>query len=217
MPRKLIKKFMPDERKLKSNRYLSWLGSHIHDPNLWHLTRKSVSRAFFVGLFCAFIPLPSQMLIAAVAALFVRSNLPISVSLVWLTNPLTIPPMFYFAYWIGTLIIGVDVVAIDFEVSLQWIKAELDHIWLPLVVGSLVCGLVSGSLGYLLMQRFWVWHVNKSWRNRQGRKFTLRKQKAAKTSSDNPDSPEVNQAEDPQQKSPDSGTETDHSDSKKPE
>jgi uncharacterized protein (DUF2062 family) len=175
MPRKLIRKFMPDERKLKSNRYLSWLGSHIHDPNLWHLTRKSVSRAFFVGLFCAFIPLPSQMLIAAVAALFVRSNLPISVGLVWLTNPITIPPMFYFAYWIGTLILGVDPVAIDFELTMEWIKAELEHIWLPLLVGSLVCGIVSGTLGYLLMQRFWVWHVNKSWRNRKSRKFILRK------------------------------------------
>ncbi|MBR9867204.1 MAG: DUF2062 domain-containing protein [Oceanospirillales bacterium] len=177
MPRKLIKKYMPDEHKLKSNRYLSWLGSHIHDPNLWHLTRKSVSRAFFVGLFCAFIPLPSQMLIAAVAALFVRSNLPISVSLVWLTNPLTIPPMFYFAYWIGTHILGVDVVAIDFELTMEWIKAELEHIWLPLLVGSMVCGIVSGTLGYFLMQRFWVWHVNNSWRNRKSRKFILRKLK----------------------------------------
>ncbi len=202
MPRKLIKKFMPDERKLKANRYLSWLGSHIHDPNLWHLTRKSVSRAFFVGLFCAFIPLPSQMLIAAVAALFVRSNLPISVSLVWLTNPLTIPPMFYFAYWIGTLIIGVDVVAIDFEVSLEWLKAEIDHIWLPLVVGSLVCAIVSGTLGYLLMQRFWVWHVNKSWRNRKGRKFTLRKTKAEQPAPSAPPSLE---------------SKTPHSENKKPE
>ncbi|WP_296058292.1 DUF2062 domain-containing protein [uncultured Amphritea sp.] len=168
---------MPDEHKLKSNRYLSWLGSHIHDPNLWHLTRKSVSRAFFVGLFCAFIPLPSQMLIAAVASLFVRSNLPISVSLVWLTNPLTIPPMFYFAYWIGTHILGVDAVAIDFELTMEWIKAELEHIWLPLLVGSMVCGIVSGTLGYFLMQRFWVWHVNNSWRNRKSRKFILRKLK----------------------------------------
>jgi len=214
MPRKLIKKFMPDERKLKSNRYLSWLGSHIHDPNLWHLSRKSVSKAFFVGLFCAFIPLPSQMLIAAVIALFVRSNLPISVSLVWLTNPITIPPMFYFAYWIGTLILGVDVVAIDFELSMAWIKTELDHIWLPLLVGSMVCGIVSGSLGYFLMQRFWVWHVNKSWRNRKKRKLLLRKIKQAivpQESDTNSDTDEDDRASSPTaEHAPDT-------DSKKPE
>lgn len=207
MPRKLIKKFMPDERKLKSNRYLSWLGSHLHDPNLWHLTRKSVSRAFFVGLFCAFIPLPSQMLIAAVASLFVRSNLPISVSLVWLTNPLTIPPMFYFAYWVGTLIIGAEVGYIDFEVSLGWLKAELDHIWLPLLVGSLACGLLSGSLGYFLMQRFWVWHVNKSWRNRNNN-VSLRKDKLDNRAPNNQPAMDVEQTpEDAEQP---------HADSKKP-
>jgi uncharacterized protein (DUF2062 family) len=216
MPRKLIKKFMPDERKLKANRYLSWLGSHIHDPNLWHLTRKSVSRAFFVGLFCAFIPLPSQMLIAAVASLFMRSNLPISVSLVWLTNPLTIPPMFYFAYWVGTLIIGVDVVAIDFELSFHWLKAELDHIWLPLIVGSLVCSIVSGTLGYLLMQRFWVWHVNKSWRNRKGRKFSLLKSKAVKSSPSDTDDIEANQTE-PPKPPPNPASDEHNADSKKPE
>ncbi|WP_290699327.1 DUF2062 domain-containing protein [Amphritea sp.] len=171
MPRKLIKKYMPDEQKLKSNRYLSWLGSYIHDPNLWHLTRKSVSKAFFVGLFCAFIPLPSQMVIAAVVALFIRSNLPISVSLVWITNPLTIPPMFYFSYWIGTLIVGADVQQVEFVMSIEWLTEELSHIWLPLLVGSLVCGIVSGALGYFLMQGFWVWQVNKSWRKRKFRKI----------------------------------------------
>ncbi|MCV6609493.1 MAG: DUF2062 domain-containing protein [Amphritea sp.] len=169
MPRKLIKKYMPDEGKLKSNRYLSWLGDHIHDPNLWHLTRKSVSRAFFVGLFCAFIPLPSQMLIAAIAALFVRSNLPISVGLVWLTNPITIPPMFYFAYWIGTLILGVELQQVEFELSLEWFTNGLSQIWLPLILGSLVCSIVSGALGYFMMQRFWVWHVNNSWKKRKNR------------------------------------------------
>lgn len=172
MPRKLIKKYMPDEGKLKSNRYLGWLGDHIHDPNLWHLTRKSVSRAFLVGLFCAFIPLPSQMLIAAVAALIFRSNLPISVGLVWLTNPITIPPMFYFAYWIGTLILGVEVQQVEFALSWEWFTNGLSQIWLPLIIGSLVCGTVSGVLGYLLMQRFWVWHVNSSWRKRQSRRNT---------------------------------------------
>lgn len=170
MPRKLIKKYMPDEQKLKSNRYLSWLGSYIHDPNLWHLTRKSVSKAFFVGLFCAFLPLPSQMVIAAVVALFIRSNLPISISLVWVTNPLTIPPMFYFAYWIGTLMVGGDVQQVEFVMSIEWLTTELSHIWLPLLVGSLACGIVSGTLGYFLMQGFWVWQVNKSWRKRKFRK-----------------------------------------------
>jgi len=55
-----------------------------------------------VGLFCAFVPLPIQMLLAAAAAIIFRVNLPISVGLVWITNPVTIPPMFYFCYKVGT-------------------------------------------------------------------------------------------------------------------
>ena len=40
-----------------------------------------------VGLFVALMPIPLQMAVAAAIAILVRSNLPISVSLVWLTNP----------------------------------------------------------------------------------------------------------------------------------
>lgn len=195
MPRKLIKKYMPDEQKLKSNRYLSWLGSYIHDPNLWHLTRKSVSKAFFVGLFCAFIPLPSQMVIAAIAALFVRSNLPISVGLVWITNPITIPPMFYFAYWIGTLMVGADAQQVEFVMSIDWLTAELSHIWLPLLVGSLACGIVSGTLGYFLMQGFWVWQVNKSWRKRKFRRFKKKSTNQAALQGNQPDEAESKKPE----------------------
>ena len=195
MPRKLIKKYMPDEQKLKSNRYLSWLGSYIHDPNLWHLTRKSVSKAFFVGLFCAFIPLPSQMVIAAIAALFVRSNLPISVGLVWITNPITIPPMFYFAYWIGTLMVGADAQQVEFVMSIDWLTAELSHIWLPLLVGSLACGIVSGTLGYFLMQGFWVWQVNKSWRKRKFRRFKKKSTNQAALQGNQPDKAESKKPE----------------------
>ncbi len=167
MPRKLIRKYMPDENKLKSHRYLSWLGRHLHEPNLWHLTRKSVSRAFFVGLFCAFIPLPSQMLIAAVISLFARSNLPISVGLVWVTNPLTIPPMFYFAYWIGTVLLDTPLQDVQFELTLEWFTNGLSSIWLPLIVGALTCGTLLGLCGYFAMQGFWVWRVNHSWKQRK--------------------------------------------------
>ena len=101
MPKRLIKKYMPDPEKLKQQKSLQFLGDRLHEPNLWHLNRRSVSLAFAVGLFAAWIPTPGQMAIAAAAAFYFRANLPISVALVWVTNPLTMPPMFYFAYIVG--------------------------------------------------------------------------------------------------------------------
>ena len=51
MPKKLLKKYMPDPEMLKQQKSLQFLGDRLHEPNLWHLNRKSVSLAFAVGLF----------------------------------------------------------------------------------------------------------------------------------------------------------------------
>lgn len=167
MPRKLLRKYMPDEQMLRSHRHLSWLGRHLHDPNLWHLTRKSVARAFLVGIFCAFMPIPGQMVVAAVLAILISSNLPISIGLVWITNPFTMPPIFYACYRIGAWLLGIESGAGH---KLSWdlatIQTEFASIWWPLLLGSLVCGILFSVLGYAAISRFWIWHVGRSWRKR---------------------------------------------------
>jgi uncharacterized protein (DUF2062 family) len=75
--------------------------------------------AFFVGLFLAFIPVPGQMVLAALGAVMLRCNLPISVGLVWITNPLTVPAIFYLAYQVGALIIDVPLKEVEFVLSVQ--------------------------------------------------------------------------------------------------
>jgi uncharacterized protein (DUF2062 family) len=81
-----------------------------------------------------------------------RVNLPISVSLVWLSNPLTIPPMFYLAYVIGALLLGQPVRAFDPHFWLDW------HNWLgvvgPVLLGCLICAFCSVT-GYLTIQFLW--------------------------------------------------------------
>jgi uncharacterized protein (DUF2062 family) len=167
MPKKLIKRFVPDTHAIKSNRYLRVFGQLLHDPNLWHLNRRSVSGAFFWGLFWAMIPIPLQMVAAAASAILFRINLPIAVALVWLTNPLTMPPVFYFNYVVGSWLMQKPVSVSDFHADLSWLESVLAQIWGPLLLGSVVCGVVLGALGYVGMRGFWRWHVVHQLKRRQ--------------------------------------------------
>lgn len=167
MPKNLIKKYLPDPEKIKEHKNLQFLGDRLHDPNLWHLNRRSVSLAFAVGLFAAWIPTPGQMAIAAVAAFYFRANLPISVVLVWITNPLTMPPMFYFAYWLGLKLLGMETPDSSSEFTVDYVLSSLSSIGGPFLFGCLVLGIASSVLGYFGMHYFWQYHVGKRWTQRK--------------------------------------------------
>ncbi|MCB1924733.1 MAG: DUF2062 domain-containing protein [Gammaproteobacteria bacterium] len=169
MPRHLIKRYTPDPAALKKHKYLRHLGAWLHDENLWHLNRRSVSGGVAAGLFWAMIPIPAQMVAAAFSAIVFRINLPISVALVWLTNPITMPPVFYFNYLVGTWLLGGPANIGEFHLSVEWITAELQAIWKPLYLGSLVVGILLGALGYGTMRLYWRWHVLKRFHARNGR------------------------------------------------
>lgn len=167
MARNLLKRFIPTPAAIKSNPALHFLGDLLHDPNLFHLNRHSVSVAFFWGIFIAMLPIPGQMAVAAVAALVFRCNLPISVALVWITNPFTMPFFFYLTYQVGRIILQSEPLVFQPQFTLEWITGELSLIWKPLLTGSVVTGLVLGALAYFGMQFYWRWHVNHNWNKRQ--------------------------------------------------
>lgn len=167
MARKFLKRFLPSQATIKKHPSLQFLGELLHDPNLFHLNRHSVSVAFFVGIFVAFaFPLPGQMAVAALGAFVFRCNLPISAALVWITNPLTIPFCFYIAYILGCFVLQVPPEKFQFELSWQWAFSELERLLPPFLVGSVLLGLILGALGYFGMQLFWRWQVNHNWEKR---------------------------------------------------
>ena len=161
MPRKFLKKFMPNPHEIKNNKILGIFGSLLHDPNLWHMNRRSIAGAFMVGLFFAWWPVPFQMALAAGGAILLRTNLPMSVGLVWITNPLTMAPMFYFAYVVGTWIIDVPEVPFAMELSMDWLMSELSVIWKPFLTGCLILGVISSAAGYFGMSYVWAHLVMK--------------------------------------------------------
>lgn len=159
MPKKFIKRFIPDHATIREHKHLKIFGRLLQDPNLFHLNRRSVSGAFFFGLFMAFVPVPFQMLLAAGAAIVARVNLPIAVGLVWLTNPFTMPPIFYFCYKVGTWILGVPAHRVHFALTWEWLTGELGAIWQPFLLGCFVAGLVSAIIGGLTVRGLWRLHV----------------------------------------------------------
>lgn len=166
MPRKLFKRYMPNQDAMRKHRSMTWLGPMIHQPNLWHLNRRSVTLGFFIGVFCAFLPLPGQMLIAALAAIVVRANLPLSVTLVWITNPVTMPAFFYLAYKLGAVLLDIKPQGFSFELSWHWIQSELQHKWRPLMLGSTLMGLFFGLLSAATINTLWRIHTIRRWRKR---------------------------------------------------
>ena len=177
MPRKFLKKWMPNSEKIRAHPQLNKIfGKLLHDPNLLHLNRRSVSGAFFVGFFMAFVPLPSQMIFAAGAAIWLRVNLPVSVGLVWVTNPITMPPIFYFAYKVGAWSLNVPVTRWNFELSWHWLATELAAKWEPFLLGCLISGIVAGISGFLLIRLVWRINVKRQWTARKKRRRTKNNQ-----------------------------------------
>ena len=176
MAKKFIRKIMPNHETIRDHKYLKMFGTLLHDPNLWHLNRRSVSGAFAIGLFFAWVPVPFQMIMAAAVAIPMRMNLPLSVVLVWVTNPLTMPPMFWAAYQVGALMLGESATkAIDFEVSWEWLSTTMSIIWQPFLLGCFILGVISSILGYVFIRFLWRWGVVKEW---NARKFKRRLKKA---------------------------------------
>ncbi|MCG7199386.1 DUF2062 domain-containing protein [Marinobacter pelagius] len=146
---------------------LHFLGDILHEPNLWHINRHSVARAFLIGIWFCFIPMPFQMLAAALFAIWFNANLPLSVALVWISNPVTMPPMFYFNYKVGAWILNRPVLAFEFELSWPWISERLIDIGIPLYLGSLICATVFACFSYLAIQYLWRRKIRSDWRERR--------------------------------------------------
>jgi len=170
MPKRLIKRFIPDQATLNSHKSLRLFGDLLMTTNLWHLNKKSVSGAFSVGLFCAFVPIPFQMLLAAAIALIFRVNLPLSVALVWLTNPLTMPPIFYGAYLLGAWLMNIPPSGFEFELSWEWLANELQHSWKPFLLGCGVAAIISAIAGNISARLIWRYLIVRNWKKRQERR-----------------------------------------------
>ena len=178
MVRNLIRRWLPHDSRFRQHRHLRVLGGLLREPNLWHLNRRSVSGAAFVGLFMAWVPVPAQMILAAIVTMWLRVNLPVAVVLVWITNPITIPPMSYLAYKVGAWLLGRPPQDLQVELTFEWLSQQIDYIWAPLLLGSLLIGLISALIGFFAVRLLWRLHVIRSWQERKRTRVKRRRQRS---------------------------------------
>ena len=169
--RPLLRKLLPGTHEIRRHAFLRRVfGRLLLDPDLWHLGRASVARAVSIGLFMAWTPVPFQMVLAAGAALVARCNLPVAVAMVWVSNPVTVAPLFYAAHKLGEWLLDRPPGDFRIELSLRWLFEELGNVWEPLLLGCFVMGIASAIVGQILIRLVWRAHTMVSWRDRRIRR-----------------------------------------------
>lgn len=166
MNRNFIKRWMPTKERLRKEKSLQIFGDVLLQPNLWGINRVSVARAAAIGLFWAMIPMPFQMIPAAFCAIRLKANVALSMALVWITNPLTMPPIFYGTYRLGRWLLQIPKGA-KFEFTAEAIEENFSRIWAPLYAGSLVAAILVASLSFAIVNLLWRWNTSRRWKVRR--------------------------------------------------
>jgi len=167
MIRKIFKKKSSNKGKIDT-----FLDKYKLPKSYFGINRRSVTRGVAVGLFWGFIPMPMQMLAVIFTTPLLRFNVPIAISMVWLSNPFTMPPMYYMEYLTGNIILGQE--GIDtIELTMEWFKTNISDIFVPLYVGTAFYSIVVTGIMYVLLNRLWIHSV----KNEKEEKMQDRKQK----------------------------------------
>ncbi len=167
MPRRFLSRFLPHRRRVAREWYLRPWSALLHDPALWAIHRKGIAKAVALGLFMALLPIPGHTVLAGLAAVWLRVNLPVTLVAVFFTNPVTMVPVFLIAYRLGAGLLGLEPQPFQMDLSVEWLVSELWRYWQPLFVGSLLLGGLCAAFGYLIVNVAWRAAITVKYRRRR--------------------------------------------------
>ncbi len=137
-----------------------------------HGSPRDIALGTAIGVFVAFTPtIAFQMLISAFLATLLGANRPAAIIPPWITNPLTIPPVFALTYWIGTFFqpgpsvgevyhqLGAVVESLG-KLSFYAFYAQMAellkvgaHVFVPMMIGGVIVGAICAAVAYPLTLR----------------------------------------------------------------
>ncbi len=151
---------LPHRRQVVRHWSIRPFAHMLNHPRHWRLHRNGVARGIFIGLICAWNPIPgTQMASAAIWAALVRANIPTAVAATWLTNPLTFVPLYVGAFWIGDQLLKTVLPSWQsepFSIAGLWSK---ESALIPLLLGCTICAIPTGYVGYWFTKFVWRRHI----------------------------------------------------------
>lgn len=137
------------------------------------MTRRSVPRAVALGLGIGVLIPIMHVVIAALVAIPARANVAIAGAVTLVVNPLTIPPIYYAAYRIGSWELHHDATLVNPSTA-EKVSGELGRFlfWIheasgPIALGVLTIAVTASITGYVLSALLWRWWLGSRWRQRR--------------------------------------------------
>lgn len=166
--RRWLDKATPSRESIEGNRWLRPFAKRVMHSSLWRFTRRSVPRGVALGMVTGILIPMGQIPASAVLALPFRANIPAAAATTFFTNPVTTPPLWLFAYWLGSQFVGQHG-ARPHDPALQqgWGEWLLNDAAPTLVTGLVAVTIVLAVLGYLVTALGWRLWIAQKWRRRQ--------------------------------------------------
>jgi uncharacterized protein (DUF2062 family) len=155
MPRRLFKSLTRQRTRWQQYWFMRPFQLLLRHPAYWSLNRRSVTRAFALGLGIAFVPIPGGFLLAVALALVLRLNVPAALLGTSVTNPATVVPLYMAAYWVGCRLLDLPFHGLRFELSWEWLTTGLLPVWKPFLLGCAVLGIGAALAGYIVLGGLW--------------------------------------------------------------
>jgi uncharacterized protein (DUF2062 family) len=153
--------------EILSYRWIKPFAHRLTHPSLWHINRRSLSKAIGLGLFAGFLVPIGQIVLAALLAIPARANVPVAVGATFVTNPFTFGPIWYGAWWTGDHLLrpfGFESHPFDLSAGYAWSAITT---MIPITFGLVLFAFGSGVLGYLLGKAWYSAKLAWRWKARR--------------------------------------------------
>src|SRR5690606_9761298 len=193
MRRSRFFKYFPTPEKIRNSRLLRPFGRHLQHHFLWQFNRQSVALGAAVGLFFGILMPFAQIPVSALFAIITRANLPVAALGTFISNPLTLAPMYYLAYRLGDFLLAAtplgggrssgssgEAAMVEEKVGQLMARANEADGWLAsladwaagvgpaLSFGLLALAALTALIAYLSISGLWRLYAVRRWRRRSG-------------------------------------------------